>query len=329
MKVFWPSFWGCCIGTLVGGGLLLGGITYVEKSKHLSSPHVYPEILEGKRNFELGEIVSRIMPDNNDKEGWDWDWQSDSSSEIVWQAGFADEGTRIGWLRVNILGKLTTVLRESTREAGWNIILKDGVKSALWGPQSMTLSPADCGGAAYTGCDFDPFPSLDAQDIHHEWQCSSFDGVTAYHTYVLHHVGKENVVMTFQHRGDIADASDTLVFEEGGEEIADKSCIRRNWQLFGESDASDSNEEEVSSSLPYTKLIKEALSHEDFGKEAKGKKCEFYIVVNKEGIITEAEHNGDNDYNLLCEATLDKIKDINFPSISLNKNVIIPVNVSI
>lgn len=88
---------------------------------------VYPKELQGRKPFELGDLVLFLMP-NSDERSVGWDFRADSP--ILWKtAGYEiapGEGgtsiyTRVGFMRVHVLGEKSTVLRQRVTELGWSV----------------------------------------------------------------------------------------------------------------------------------------------------------------------------------------------------------------
>lgn len=138
---------------------------------------IYPQSLRGMQSYELGAVVLSLMPQPGQQQ-IDWDWKADSP--IQWQSGYtqnpgAVRSYRNGVLRINVMGRISTVLRQRTDELGWTITLYTDAPPKF-GPDSISISPGlpdsgECFGTLYDGCNFDPLPSLEQAGIHAKLIC--------------------------------------------------------------------------------------------------------------------------------------------------------------
>ncbi|MGP8439959.1 hypothetical protein ACT2FY_32330 [Paraburkholderia fungorum] len=127
---------------------------------------VFPQSLQGTQSNELGAVVLALMPPPG-QQRIGWDWQADSP--IQWQNGYtqnpgATRSYRNGVLRINVMGNVSTVLRQHTDELGWTVTLYTDAP-AKFGPDSIAVQPGlpdggQCFGTLYGGCTFNPLPSL-------------------------------------------------------------------------------------------------------------------------------------------------------------------------
>ncbi|USX08239.1 hypothetical protein [Paraburkholderia fungorum] len=138
---------------------------------------IYPESLQGTASFELGSVILALMPSPNQQQ-IGWDWQADSP--IQWQNGYtlnpgATRSYRNGVLRINVMGDVSTVLRQRTDELGWTVTLYTDAPPKF-GPDSISFEPGltgrdACFGTLYDGCDFNPLPSLQHAKINARLLC--------------------------------------------------------------------------------------------------------------------------------------------------------------
>lgn len=138
---------------------------------------VYPESLQSKDSYEISTLIENIMqPEGNSN----FPWTHMSDSEIVWVTEGIEHSngvnTRVGRLRVNINGEISTVLKKKLRELGWSIMFftKDVPK---WGADLVALLPGMsdgqlCFGSSYKMCKFDIEDSLKKSSLEYEKPCS-------------------------------------------------------------------------------------------------------------------------------------------------------------
>ncbi|HEM7873900.1 TPA: hypothetical protein U2L31_000213 [Burkholderia contaminans] len=156
-------------------------------------------------------MILSLMPQPDEpKIGWDWK----ADSPIQWQDGYtqnpgAVRSYRNGVLRVNVMGEVSTVLRQRTDELGWTITLYTDAPPKF-GPDSISIAPGltdsgACFGTLYDGCDFNPLPSLKQVGIHAKLICQfdesgrtnpNNDNFTR--TYSVHAAGKAPSLLQWQ-----------------------------------------------------------------------------------------------------------------------------------
>jgi hypothetical protein len=159
--------------------LLTGACLMRTLSAYAATPAgVFPQSLQGTQSYELGSVVLALMPAPG-QQRIGWDWQADSP--IQWQNGYtlnpgASRSYRDGALRINVMGVVSTVLRQHTDELGWTVELyTDG--PAKFGPEAISVEPGasdgnQCFGTLYDGCTFDPMPSLKQAGISAKLLCA-------------------------------------------------------------------------------------------------------------------------------------------------------------
>lgn len=159
------------------------------------SQEIYPPALEGSRSLELGNLVRLLMPDEPGLVGWNWA----VDSPIKWRdAGYQESGTvanRNGIVRVNVMGKISTVVRQRSVELGWTVTFSS--RRPQSGVEEIAIEPGapdgndQCFGASYDGCSFNPMPSLANAGITATPVCNKdFNADNFEHTYRLSSPGK-------------------------------------------------------------------------------------------------------------------------------------------
>ncbi len=138
-------------------------------------------ILKAK-SYELGQAILFFMPDRQQTRiGWD----HRANSAIRWldspyisekRPNGGEVFIRRGLLRVNVQGKLSTVLRQRKQELWWTVRLQT-LQGPHLGVQEIGLEPGTpsepCFGHLYTGCAFKALPSLSAAGITWKEVCKS------------------------------------------------------------------------------------------------------------------------------------------------------------
>ena len=153
----------------------------VEDTKQSVSPEmpIYPAQIDATPSLELGQLIYMLMPEPNQSIGWDW--AVDSS--IIWiDEGYInsnDNSIRRGIVRVNVVGKKSTVLRRKKEELGWTVTLFSSTLPKF-GPDKILIEPGlkddfACFGSLFDGCEFDPLPSLKNAGINIEFICKDTD----------------------------------------------------------------------------------------------------------------------------------------------------------
>ncbi len=182
---------------------------------------IFPISLQGRKTFELGELVLLLMPDAaQEMVGW----EHRSNSDIQWiTSGYTQrevangetEYYRDGMARVNIKGKISTVLRERVAELGWLVSYRSA-SPPKFGVESIHLVPGtreeSCFGTNYEGCWFEsPVKSLSSASITPKLLCSVEKGSEGVKAYELQHYGKRSVVLYWHESGGSGGSSSWLV----------------------------------------------------------------------------------------------------------------------
>ncbi|MDE2420930.1 MAG: hypothetical protein KGO49_07110 [Gammaproteobacteria bacterium] len=167
--------------------------------------YIYPDELKGKLSLELGQAVLLLMPPVGQR-NIDWGYLANSEN-ISWIDNpyierngddGAQQGTsRTGWLRVNVLGVNSTILKKNLFELGWTVEYEND-SDGRYDVDTITLEPGtddgenNCFGRTTTGCSFDPRPSLLKAGIHFSLVCDKKDGNSEDKILLLSAKGKKN-----------------------------------------------------------------------------------------------------------------------------------------
>ena len=183
---------------------------------------VYPTSLQGKKKFEIGELVLLLMPEAS-QGAIGWEHQSNSDIQWITTSGYAErergkgetEYYRDGVARVNINGTVSTVLRERVTELGWRVSFLS-MSPPKFGIESIEIAPgsrdAPCFGTNYEGCWFEsPIKSLQSVSISANLLCSVERGQEGVKAYELIHYGKRPVVMYWHESGGSGGSSAWIV----------------------------------------------------------------------------------------------------------------------
>lgn len=144
-----------------------------------------------KKQFELGELITTLIPLPSEKLTWEFR----ANSDIEWiTSGFAEQrrsdgqvtATRTGVVAVNVMGRQATVLRKKLEELPWTVSMRT-TAPAKFGPTEIHISPGSptesCFGTLYSGCDFEVEASLRKSGIEFREVCGyreAGDSVKAY-----------------------------------------------------------------------------------------------------------------------------------------------------
>lgn len=195
---------------------------------------VYPPEIGSKKSFEIAEIIELFMQPKGNYY-FPWDYMSDSN--ITWitdgiDSNFNGDSYRVGALRINILGDISTILKNKVYELGW-LVEYSTKKSPKWGAEMVSLKPGGnsgdfiCFGSRFTQCDFDIKNSLESSNLELERICeaSSFKYSDVYR---ITKNGKEALIATLNTDGGSGGASSELILEVDKGDIAQKSrCSSR------------------------------------------------------------------------------------------------------
>ena len=143
-----------------------------------SKGQVHPPSARSTPRQELGAAIRMLMPPTG-TQPLEWDFLSDAP--IDWLTdGYASRGTdyhyRKGLLRVDVLGRITTVLRKRKMELAWVVEFSTGSPPKM-GVETIKFEPGDgvieaCFGSVYDNCWFDPRPSMERAGIGFKQLCS-------------------------------------------------------------------------------------------------------------------------------------------------------------
>jgi len=185
---------------------------------------VYPTSLQGGAKFEIGELVLLLMPDA-DQGAIGWEYRSNSDIQWITTSGYAErerdkgetEYYRDGVVRVNINGKVSTVLRERITELGWRVSFLS-VSPPKFGVESIEIEPgsrdAPCFGTNYEGCWFEsPIKSFSSASISAKLLCNVERGQEGVKAYELRHHDKRPVVMYWHESGGSGGSTAWLVLD--------------------------------------------------------------------------------------------------------------------
>ena len=123
--------------------------------------------LAGLKSYELGELVALLLPEDR-AAAYGWDAHVDDDIRWLtdgWAEDQENEGrlVRVGLARVNVLGQVSTVLRQHREELPWTIRYASLGNPAL-GVETIEITPGTpdrmCWGTLYDGCTFRPQKSL-------------------------------------------------------------------------------------------------------------------------------------------------------------------------
>lgn len=131
----------------------------------------HPPEVKKLQSLELGQAILLFMPRVKESQYVGWDFRSES--QVAWLSnGYEtrEDGSvkRYGLLRVNVNEKKSTVLKKRKVELAWRVeyesnnLPKLGIEAITLGPGTPTEA---CFGELYSGCTFDPIPSLKASGI--------------------------------------------------------------------------------------------------------------------------------------------------------------------
>lgn len=327
MGKFLAGFLGCFFGVSAS----IGGVAWYLYADHKEIPKkadVYPSALNSQPSLEIGEFILEVM--GSKKSIWDWNWKSNSN--IVWQDGISygeSVSYRSGSVRINVLGNVSTVLKEREKELGWDISLMTGDMPAKFGPEIISLEPSDCFGTGYGGCTFDPLPSLDKQKITHNLVCSFSTGMGGRKsTYALHSTSKNDVAMTVGYNVGSGGENNFLSFWQGDLAKAIKVCDADAKEYMPSTVNDIAFEDQASTNKEYTRTVQEALKETRNTGLDKGKSCEFYLVVNEYGTSVSGFAGGEGADESLCSDSLNVLLKTSFPKSTVDKPVFVHTKIS-
>ncbi|WP_146742453.1 MULTISPECIES: hypothetical protein [Halomonadaceae] len=193
--------------------MLVSSLTFAE---------VEPGLLEGKGSYEISDIIYDLMQEDG---ATTIPWSHMSNSDIAWTTdGYDSDGettVRHGFLRINILGEKSTVLKRNKRELGWSIsyistgVPKFGANYAFLAPGGPGVSK--CFGSLFEMCSFDIIDSLrENENLETEVICSS-ETFRENDVYLISSEGKEPSVIIIETNGGSGGSHSKLLMTIGDE----------------------------------------------------------------------------------------------------------------
>lgn len=156
------------------------------------------------KSHELGSLIQLLMPPK-DFATINWDWQVNGQIEwvtngvdIVNNADGSLTSSRLGRVRVNVLGETSTVLKKSVKELAWAVVFetngptKFGVERILIFPGSTSV---ECFGSLYTNCDFEIEPSLKLAKLKFTKLCSKKDAGSSVNVYRIRNPNLKEAIL--------------------------------------------------------------------------------------------------------------------------------------
>lgn len=143
----------------------------------------------------------------------DWDFNVDGP--IIWKThgyeGGEDANSRSyrqGMLRVDVLGSSATVLRQKMHELSWMVEYETEMP-AKCGVESITLQPGvpggiNCFGHTFSGCWFDPRPSMEKAGIAFSELCKRGYDENGTTVFGLDHPGHAPMLLEWINSGALA-----------------------------------------------------------------------------------------------------------------------------
>ncbi|WP_141440113.1 hypothetical protein [Vreelandella titanicae] len=204
-------------------------ITWAHAAHSQQLNDVYPSVLSGSESYELGELIYSLLPD----EGYTYTpWQHMANSNIHWiTSGYEviDDKFyyRAGVVRINVMGEVASVLRQSEEELGWDIAYLSTLQPK-WGAELVIIEPTGlgndmCFGSIYSGCSFEVENSLLASPLEVEVICNDY---WRGKVYKVSAEGKRvSMVILNTDGGSGGDASDLIITPEGYYDNYDRFCL--------------------------------------------------------------------------------------------------------
>lgn len=332
-------FLSCLLGTAIpvsiGIKVLSDRLVLAPLSESSAKPQsklkpVYPAVLTGRPSTELGDFILSAMPDkgNVNNAGWSWNWQSESE-RIAWSPELdasSDDTSRVGVMRIHVLGDTANVLRETNQELGWDVALATPTNPTL-GPQKIAFSPQECFGFLNDGCTFDTLPSLVHAGINAHAQCihHTFQGENA--TYLIHHEDKEDRLLSWEVVGGSGGYSQRWWLEKPSAEAVQADC--------GDTYNAPSPEELVmhARNRPDIERYKAAAENalKDIASrvpESKGKRCVMRLVMEK-GLIMPRVIDVSRVGNMapLCDEAVNALSTAAWPDSVSHSITVVDINI--
>jgi len=148
----------------------------------------YPLRLAHLPRIELGTAIAMFMPPKGDSLDWDFNANGPISWETV---GYEDDpraggSRRVGALRIDVLGSVITVLRQTKHELGWEVSYTTSAP-AKFGVDLIRLEAPGCGGY----CMFDPRPSMKNAGISFDEVCDRGDPANGVTVFLVAYPGRQ------------------------------------------------------------------------------------------------------------------------------------------
>lgn len=170
---------------------------------------VKPASLQNLPSIELGQVVLKFMPSNQETVDWsknandqNFQWLDNTYVEATSNDNRSIYSTRRAVYRGNVNGVKSTFLEKRVYEMPWLVTLrgegqgKFGVDSVTFFPYVLASNPDDsgmCFGSTHNNCDFSPFNSLKRVGISYKKICENQMGAGNFDViYLLSASGKKN-----------------------------------------------------------------------------------------------------------------------------------------
>ena len=284
---------------------------------------VYPAVLTGRPSVELGDFILSTMPDAasySPNVPWhDWDWAA-SDEHIVWQPEFsranksdfleeddAEDVRRKGLVRINVLGDVSSILRETRQELGWDVSLSAPL-SARAGAWEIILAPHECFSVPYKNCSYEIGPSLAHAGITADLKYVSQADAGYDYSYILHHADKADTLLIDHQRWGTGGDSQTISIMDSNEisdvPVEDGVAEKRE----------GTNSVEQADIMHYSTQASEALKAvTGHIPEAKGKSCTLQISIDDRGNLAAIDALFIGNMGALCNAAIAVLEHESWP----------------
>ena len=188
---------------------------------------VYPQTAASAAITDLSTLVASLLPPKGFS-GLDWAFAV-GNPRVAWQTeGVLSEGqqtVRVGYARVRVAGKVSTVLRRQLDELAWSVtLLTDG--PAKFGPQGIDISPGvlpnmECFGTLFEGCSFSAADALTGGGLKARQVCTTGSEGNGDKVYaVTANGGVESLVVVSTSRGSGGDSASIAILPMSMRETA-------------------------------------------------------------------------------------------------------------
>ena len=317
-RLYVGIFLSCLLGTgiplSIGLKVLISHMTAVHDTLLVPSQPVYPSVLTGRPSMELGDFILSAMPESGEEydAGWPWGWQSEAAS-IAWRAQLSEgknEIKREGIMRLNVLGQVATVLRETSQELGWDVTLSSAGNLAF-GAERLSFEPHDCFGVMNGECTFDTLPSLKKVGITAHLQCISHSVSGESAVYLIQHERRAPLLLSWETVGGSGGYSQHWWLEQPSPEAVNANCRdNSNSPLPDELIMTARHQADIKR---YQQIAFDALQHNAAAFSGMhGQHCFIKLVVSHGSpklIDASSEHNSVP----LCDAVLGVLERIEWP----------------